>query len=145
MDQESDGQRGQASESQPEVHGPLSGVRATRGARLWAFVVSDVPGRPSFPKRGSPSGERVKLMGNSIRVRSKFALDLFFWKDSRPLFFLYPCHGTPPKFIFLMHIYKASEEDIELWPLLAHCTNYFLNRLYFLEGFSDHSKIEKKI
>uniref|UniRef100_A0A8C6AQI1 Serum/glucocorticoid regulated kinase 1 n=1 Tax=Monodon monoceros TaxID=40151 RepID=A0A8C6AQI1_MONMO len=30
-----------------------------------------------------------------------------------------------PQNIFLMHIYKASEEDIELWPLLVHCTIFF--------------------
>ena len=85
MDQEPNGQCGQASESQPEVHGPLGGPHTTRGSRLWASLVSDVPGRPRFPKRGSLSGEGVVLVGNSIRVWSKFAMDPFSWKDSGSL------------------------------------------------------------
>ena len=68
MDQEPHGQCGQASEPQPKVHGPLRGAHAAWGAGLRALLVSDVPGRPCFPKRGSPSGEGIVLMGNAVWV-----------------------------------------------------------------------------
>lgn len=76
VDQKSNGQCGQASESQPEVHGPLSGAQPPWGARPRAFLVSDVPRRPCFPKRGPPSGEGVVSMGNSTQVWSKFIFAL---------------------------------------------------------------------
>ena len=110
MDQEPNGQCGQASEPQPEVHRPLGGAHATRGTRLWAFLVSDVPGRPCFPKRGSLSGEGVVLVGNSIRVWSKFAVGPFSWKDSRSLcVFLYPFQSMLWNLLFFnAHLFMTT-------------------------------------
>uniref|UniRef100_A0A2K5RV61 Serum/glucocorticoid regulated kinase 1 n=1 Tax=Cebus imitator TaxID=2715852 RepID=A0A2K5RV61_CEBIM len=34
------------------------------------------------------------------------------------------CEVMYPKNNFLMHIYKASDEDLELWSLLAHYINF---------------------
>ena len=63
-------------------------------------------------------------------------LCVFFCIRSRVCFEIY---------FFLLHICKASEENVELWPVLACCTSYFFNRLYFLEQFSVHSNAKRKV
>lgn len=101
MDQEPNGQCGQASESQPEVHRPLSHAHPSRGARFWVCLVSNMSGRPCFPKRCSPSGEGVMFMGNSVRVWSKF------------IFVLDPLSERILGQAYLIHMYEASEENTE--------------------------------